>query len=192
MGNITFPSRWYLFEEDSHRPISIILSILFILAFPANILILTRSLLCYCKLNNKYHIFLFGLAVRDLLVIVLYVPLVIDTTVRKEWIKGGSDSQRSTLCEFHGFIYELSISISVAILTILSTSNFVYACKPDVYKKLITQRVVLVVSATIWVCLMRNANISTFVPYNKAEWCVKHLNDDLSFMRHFICVSYYQ
>ena len=156
MGNITF-NLWDLHEDVNENALCVVLSIHFILAFPANIFILAKSLLFCCskfKDKSNSHIILVSLALSDLLMTMFYDPLVISTTVSEEWIEGGSESQREIVCDFHGFIYEHSISMSVAALILLSINNFIYIYKPDIFRRIIRATVISAVTVTLWVGLI--------------------------------------
>ena len=105
---------------DEFVPIAIALSVQFILAFPANLLIVLRFIPFCRKIENNSFIFLFGLALSDLLVtafiiaplFVLYVILATDRELLLGW--------SSQYCKFHWFLFEVSFAISLMILTLLA------------------------------------------------------------------------
>jgi len=145
----------YAYDETFGAPIITVLLLHFILAFPANLFIVVHFFSnCRDTVKCNSHIFLFGLAPSDLLVTVLCVPLLIDTIVRKELIKGGSESHHTAVCEFQGFIYELSLSISLFILILLSTENFIATLKNTRYKCLIRPEVVSGLTVGAWVSIL--------------------------------------
>ena len=138
---------------DELEPIAIALSIQLILAFPANLLIVLRSIPFCRKIENNSFIFLFGLALSDLLVTVFfiaplcvyYVILVTDRELILEW--------NSQYCKFEWFLFEVSFAISLVILTLLAIENFFYVYKTEVYKKFVKSKLVYGLTVATWVSL---------------------------------------
>ena len=140
-------------EGNNEVPIVIALSILFVVAFPANLFIVLRSILCCRKVENNFFIFLFGLAISDLLVTMFIIPWLIAfyVIIAIDWTVLLENSQY--YCKFQEFLFQVFFAISLVILTLLATGNFFSAYKTEIYNKLMTSKLVYRLLAATWVSL---------------------------------------
>ena len=85
-------------------------------------------------LKDSTSVFLFCLAIVDLIKVITTLPFHIKTLIAGEWIFGDDDDTRQSVCNFSAFLLTFSISMSIHILMLISFDRcltFLYALKYD-------------------------------------------------------------
>ena len=145
-------SRWQLDESIQGPIIATFVGIEFILSFLSNLFILTYSLIhARQSLNNSSTIFLFNLSLSNLFLTVFYMLFYVISSGAEEWIFGNTDFIRNILCQFHGFIFGYTTSISLSTLAIISIDRFLNIVKPHLHQKFLTYKVALGIVVLLWV-----------------------------------------
>ncbi len=122
-----------------------------LLALPANLFVVIYSL-SHCRDFKKgATILLFCLAVSNLIMALLYMPFVVVATSADEWIFGNTDHIRQVLCHMHGFVYELSITVTNHVLVVMSIERFFYIVKVHLHSKIMSWKVITVIMTVVWV-----------------------------------------
>ncbi len=122
-----------------------------LLALPANLFVVIYYL-SHCRDFKKgATIFLFCLAVSNLIMALLYMPFVVVATSADEWIFGNTDHIRQVLCHMHGFVYELSITVTNHVLVVMSIERFFYIVKVHLHSKIMSWKVITVIVIVVWV-----------------------------------------
>ena len=142
-------------EGISGPAIAFFVSLEFLLSLPSSLFIIVHSV-CNRKrsFNNSSTIFLFNFALSDLLVSSFYMPLLIVSASSGEWIFGDTDYTRNILCQIHGFILVYTAGVSVDLLAVLSVDRFLYIVKANVYHKIMTVKVAIVIIVATWVSII--------------------------------------
>ena len=115
--------------------ISSIYVLIFLVAVTMNVLII-GFIIYKKKLKKPSFVFLFCLAVIDLLEAISTVPFYIVTHVKGEWIIGETDAVRSMVCSMVGFYLSIFLSSSVYMLGIISVDRFLYIVCAFRYKRI--------------------------------------------------------
>ena len=144
-------NRWILNEYLSGPVIAFFVTLQLVLALPSNLFIILHSLSHRKLFNKSAIILLFSLSISNLLVTLFYMPFAIVASGAEEWILGGSDYSRNTLCQIHGFVYEYSVTVTGHILVIISIDRFLYIVRATHHTKIMSWKVTLGIMAAVWV-----------------------------------------
>ena len=125
---------------DTHAPsVAAFMSIFFVVALSLNSFILYSMVRSRSKLlRAPTHIVLFSLAVNDLLLTVLVMPVSIITTIAQDYPFGPSDHVRCKVCQ-HGLIFSILSVSSIHHIALLSLDRFLFIYTPISYKTLVTR-----------------------------------------------------
>ncbi|XP_058055615.1 neuropeptide CCHamide-2 receptor-like [Anopheles bellator] len=156
------------------RPETYIVPVVFALIFIVGIVgngTLVVIFLRHRAMRNIPNTYIFSLALADLLVILICVPLASMIYTLESWPWGG------TLCRLTEFAEEISIGVSVFTLTALSADRYCAIVNP--LRKLQTRPLTVIVAFLIWVlaiiCAMPSAYMSDVVvielPNKTIEYC---------------------
>ncbi len=142
---------WSLDAKLKAPGIAFIVLLLLLLALPANLFVVIYSL-SHCRDFKKgATILLFCLAVSNLIMALLYMPFVVVATSADEWIFGNTDHIRQVLCDIHGFVFELSITVTNHVLVVMSIERFFYIVKVHLHSKIMSWKVITVIMAAVLV-----------------------------------------
>lgn len=92
---------------------------------------------------------LLSLAISDLLICILVLPVTVITGLADDFVFGGTDYIRCQVCQF-GLLYSIFTYSSLNTLALLSVDRFLYIWKPLRYKRIMTVKSVLLMIATAW------------------------------------------
>ena len=126
-------------------------SLIFCVAVGWNLFIVITYILKYKLLKEPANIFLFSLAITDILICVLVVPFTIVSAAAGEFLIGNNDIGRCIACSTQGFFYILFTILSIHLLAMLSIDRFILLSKPLTYRKY--RKPHLAVASVIFVCI---------------------------------------
>ena len=86
-------------------------------------------------LQAPSSLFLFILAVVDLLLTVLSIPFYVAAIIAGGWVIGSTDSIREGTCIAVGFIFSVFLFTTVHLLAVISFDRFLYIVHPLQYRK---------------------------------------------------------
>ncbi len=146
------PGIVWTFDMELKAPaIAFIVLLHLLLALPTNLFVVIYSL-SHCRdFKQGATILLFCLAVSNLIMALLYMPFVVVATSADEWIFGNTDHIRQVLCHMHGFVYELSITVTNHVIVVISIERFLYIVKVHLHSKIMSWKVITVIMAAVWV-----------------------------------------
>ncbi len=142
---------WTFDKELNATAIAFIVLLHLLLALPANLFVVIHSLSHCQDFKKGATILLFCLAVSNLIMALLYMPFVVVATSADEWIFGNTDHIRQVLCDIHGFIFELLISVTNHVLVVMSIERFFYIVKVHLHSKIMSWKVITVIMAAVLV-----------------------------------------
>ena len=129
--------------------VAAVMILFFLIAFTWNILIIS-SIIWKNLLKQPAHLLLLNLAITDLLVSICVMPINITSEIALEYIFGGSDRIRCSVCQT-GIIFTLLSSVSLHNIALLSLDRFLFLYLPLRYKKVVTFKRTLVILVAVWV-----------------------------------------
>ena len=151
-GSLLNSSRWQLSEDIVGPLLATIIGIEFILSLPSNFFIFAHTLAYGRKSTMKSStIFLCNIALSNLTMSLLYMPLVVVAASAGEWLFGSTDYARNALCQFHGFVFAYSTTVSSHIITCISIDRFLSIVKPVFHHKCFTWKTSFLIMMLIWV-----------------------------------------
>ena len=143
-GNFSTPEFWDFPEKYRSTSLTTaVFTLIFILVgLPGNTLIIV-SMLLKRLYRESTHILLLNLAVADLLVCALVMPLTVVSGFAGSFVLGGSDHSKCRWCQT-GIIFMALCLFSLHALALLSVDRFVFVKFPLKYHKFMTvQRTVI-------------------------------------------------
>ena len=146
--------RWCLNDKLIGPLIAFFTLVILILSLTTNLFICVYTLTHAKSLKKSSTMFLFNLALVNLLMTVLYMPLMVIASAAEEWIIGNSDRERDILCQITAFIFAYTVGISIHTLAAISFDRFLSIVKPHHHKKYMSWRVALGIVVVIWVSLI--------------------------------------
>ena len=152
---------WCLNEELIGPLIAVFTGIILILSLVTNLFICIYTLSHPKSLKKSSTMFLFNLALINLLMTVLFMPFMVVASAAGEWIIGGSDMERDILCQITAFIFAYTVSVSVHTLAAISFDRFLSIVKPHHHKKYMTWKVALGIVLFIWVRFLNHYRYTT-------------------------------
>ncbi len=145
-------SKWLVSADICSPVVTAFVALEIVTSIPCNLFILIVSLHHGKKnLQKSSVIFLFNLALSNLLTGVLYMPFAVVSSGVGEWVFGGSDWVRSLLCRMHGFVFLYTALVSNQTLAVIAVDRCLYIIKANLYHKILTWKVALGLMMTIWV-----------------------------------------
>ena len=145
--------RWCLNEELIGPLISFFTLVILILSLATNLFICVYTLSHSKSLKKSSTMLLFNLVLINLLMTVLYMPLMVVASAAGEWIIGQSDSERDILCQITAFVFAYTVGVSIHTLAAISFDRFLSIVKPHHHRKYMTWKVALGIVVFIWVSL---------------------------------------
>ena len=110
-------------------------SLIFCVAVGWNLFIVITYILKYKLLKEPANIFLFSLAITDILICVLVVPFTIVSAATGEFLIGNNDVGRCIACSTQGFFYILLTMVSLHLLAMLSIDRCMLLSNPLRYRR---------------------------------------------------------
>jgi len=154
----------------------VIYSIIFIIGFISNFLVI-YFVLVYKRMQTMTNKFLTNLAVADLLVVLICVPVTIGRLYNPhEYIFG------EFICKCSSFIQGISLSVSILTLTVISADRYYIIYKPFKARVNCTNNKIKVVVCLIWIISV--FIMSPFLIVNKIQSPLKKFNIDFQ-----ICIE---
>ena len=146
--NVT-AARWQTSDRESGLGTGVILLLYMLVGVPFNMLVIVKML--WKRLYRQpAHVLMLNLAVSDLLMCVLYLPINITSALAGEFIFGSNDVMRCHVCQI-GVIFVVFTHFNVHVLALMSVDRFLYFRLPLRYNKLVTTRRTVLVTALLWV-----------------------------------------
>ena len=104
------------------------------------------------KLKEPPNVFLFAIAITDLVATVVTAPFYVGTVIRGEWFFGNTDCERQGFCMAVGFLLSLLLLYQVNLLAAMAFDRFLAIAKPLHYSRYMTtfRAVVIVTVAFIY------------------------------------------
>ena len=150
---VTNKTFWQIFESlQSGTPyVATVVFIFFGLSFFWNLFIIVTYLVKFRLLKEPGNIFLFSLALYDILASVVMTLFTFIIEVRKEYIFGNDDVTRCRTCDLVGFFFVFVVSGSLHLLTALSVDRFILLSRPLRYKKIMNywKAIIIVIFITL-------------------------------------------
>ncbi|XP_014771366.1 QRFP-like peptide receptor [Octopus bimaculoides] len=125
-------------------------TIVFVISIIGNISILLLIGLTR-KLRNITNMLLSNMAVADLAVTVVCIPIAVSQSIYKVWMFG------EAMCKFAGFLQGLAVVASIFTISILSLDRLLAIKYPMIFRRLCTTRIAVRLTIFIWlssVCIM--------------------------------------
>lgn len=131
-----------------------VLLLFLLIGLPSNLLI-SLSILCKKLYRQPTHLLLFSLAMSDLLMCVLVMPIIIVSGYAGGFILGSSDRVRCSVCQT-GVSFTASTLASLHILALMSLDRFLFIRYPLRYENIVTpgRTVTLILIVCALSCLM--------------------------------------
>ena len=151
--NITFPFLWEILPAlQKYAPyVTAVQAVFFIISFFWNLFILISFGMRRKLLKETASVYLFNLALTDLLLAVFVVFQCFLTEAAGAFIVGTTDVIRCGICEFLGFMIMLLMAVTIHTLAMLSFDRFFLLVKPLSYHQYFNWRRALVIVIIIWV-----------------------------------------
>ncbi len=151
--NITDPTHWMISDnlQGAAPVLAAIYAIFFTLAFIWNLFIVITYLVKYKLLKEPGNLFLFNLALADLLVAVTVMIFSFVAQAGSEFVFGYTDVVRCNVCDFAGFCTMFFIFMSFHLLAALSIDRFIQLTYPLRYKRLMSLWRAVIVIIISWV-----------------------------------------
>nr|QVK45907.1 G protein-coupled receptor [Proales similis] len=131
------------FESWLKRALALVYAIIFILGLMTNLAVIC-FVMFYKRMQTATNKFIMNLAVSDLLVVIICIPVTASHTIHSQWILG------EFLCRFSSFVQGVSLSVSVMTLTAVSLDRYVIIYKPLQARSTCTNFKVRLVLVLIW------------------------------------------
>ena len=126
-------------------------SLIFCVAVGWNLFIVITYLLKYKLLKEPANIFLFSLAITDILICVMVVPFTIVSAAAGEFLIGNNDVGRCIACSTQGFFYILLTLVSLHLLAMLSIDRCMLLSNPLRYKRYNKMWLAVLGVSSVWV-----------------------------------------
>lgn len=140
-------------SRDSNRSIGIIIVEVSIcvlidgLALFGNVLV-SLAVIRSPKLRTSTSMFILALAIADILMALICIPITCGILVSEDWINA------SVLCDIQGFSILTLALMSIGTLALTAINRFFRVVKPVIYKRFFTKRNSLVLIGTMWFCII--------------------------------------
>ena len=183
--NISDRTPWRI--ADGLEVPSIILAavyiLFFLIAFFWNLFIVVTYLIKYKLLKHPGNLFLFNLALADLLLSVTVMMFSFVAQAAKEFVFGSTDVVRCRVCDLAGWSLTFLIFMTFHLLAALSIDRFILLSRPLRYKKVMTFWRAMIIVIVIWVISLA-MSIPPFIGFGQMEFnrqfgsCIPRFTDD--------------
>lgn len=123
-------------------PLSILMVVFMILAVIGNIMVI-MTITRHRGMRTRTNMFIVNLAVADILVAVLDMPVSLITIIQGDWVFG------DPLCQFNGFTMALFLICSIHTLMYISIHKFISITRP--FSRAMTPRRIKMMIAAAWI-----------------------------------------
>lgn len=136
-------------SQDSHRSIGIIIIevavciLIDIMALFGNVLV-SLTVIRSPKLRTSTSMFILALAIADILMALICIPVTCGILVTEDWIN------TSALCDIQGFAILTLAFMSISTLALTALNRFFRVVKPVIYKRVFTKRNSLLLVGVVW------------------------------------------
>lgn len=96
------------------------------------------------KLHEPNYFFLCSLSVADLLVGLIYCPLLIASVIKQSWVFGNS------MCHAHAVTVSISLNASLMNLCAISVDRYFFIRRPLRYTEIVTRRRTFITISFVW------------------------------------------
>lgn len=147
MNSTAMPSDFI--SRDSYRSIGIIIIevalciLIDVMALFGNVLV-SLAVIRSPKLRTSTSMFILALAIADILMALICIPVTCGILVSEEWIN------TSALCHIQGFAILTLALMSIATLALTALNRFFRVVKPAIYKRFFTKRNSLLLIGMVW------------------------------------------
>ena len=147
MNSTAMPSDFT--SQDSHRSIGIVIIevavciLIDMMALFGNVLV-SLAVIRSPKLRTSTSMFILALAIADILMALICIPITCGILVSEDWIN------TSALCDIQGFAILTLALMSIATLALTALNRFFRVVKPAIYKHVFTKRNSLLVVGVVW------------------------------------------
>nr|XP_046198273.1 trace amine-associated receptor 13c-like [Oncorhynchus gorbuscha] len=157
-----------LLSTSIHITLYIFFSLISAVTVFLNVLVII-SISHFKQLHTPTNLLIFSLAVSDLLVGLIVIPVVTVAIMESCWGFG------EYFCAFQFYIAFLCTSLSLGNLVLISIDRYVAVCNPLLYHSRITiRRMMCFISITWWCCIIYDAVITkNFVNVQVPSRCLK-------------------
>ena len=151
--NVTDVTHWQINPglEVASSILAAIYIILFVVATIWNLFIVITYLVKYELLKEPGNIFLFNLALADLLIALTVMMFSFVAQAAKEFVFGYTDVVRCNVCNFAGFCVMFFIFISLHMLAALSIDRFILLSRPLRYKQMMKAWKAIIIVIGAWI-----------------------------------------
>ena len=149
------PEYWYSFttNEDIHKSslaVGIIVTLFLLIGLPSNLIIIV-SIVGKRLYKDTTHILLLNLAISDLLVCLLVMPMVIVTGFAGGFAFGNSDYVRCQVCQTGTILLIALTLLSMYNVGFLSLDRFIFIVLPLHYRRYVTVPRVAIALCMTWI-----------------------------------------
>jgi hypothetical protein len=137
--------------QDARPYVAAVEAMFFVVGLVWNIFVLLSYCLKPRLLKEPANIYLFNLALVDLLLSILVTMSCFTFEVAGEFIFGSSDFVRCHICDFLGVALHTFISLSLHTLAMLSVDRFAIFYRPLRYKRIFDWKKALFIQAGLWI-----------------------------------------
>ncbi|XP_045158873.1 QRFP-like peptide receptor isoform X2 [Mercenaria mercenaria] len=160
------------------------LVILYIPAFIAGLLgngFLTMIILSKKRLRNLTNLFLCNLAVADLSVTIICIPVAVGQALYRIWLYG------EFMCKMTGFLQGVTVAASVFTIALLSIDRYLAIRHPMLFRRLSTNAVAIKLILIVWLLsialmvpllIVREISVMDIIPTEPVYFCGEHWSDD--------------
>ena len=132
-----------------------VLAVEAVVAFIANIVVLSITLYQRKSWKQSSTIFFTSLIFSNLLAVVGYLPMNIVAIGAEEWIFGSTFEERSITCLISALIIQLNMAVTTETLAAISFDRFLFVVKPHFHKRFMRPWVALTFTIAIWIlCIL--------------------------------------
>lgn len=111
-------------------------------------------------------VFLTNMLLANLAVIIFVMPFIVVSAASGEWIFGKTIEQKWRVCQFAGFMFWFSITLSTVSLTIVSFDRFFYIVWAFYYEMYMNSGIALIVVIVSWI-IVAILNIPPFFGFGQ-------------------------
>ena len=150
--NTTSPFIWSILPDlqGARIYVAIIEALFFVVGVLWNLFVIVSYCIKPMLLIEPANIYLFNLAVINLLLCIFVTFTCFISEVTGEFIFGSSDLVRCNYCLFLGVVLHTFISLSLHTLTALSVDRFVILFRPMSYKSIFNWKKAVAIQASLW------------------------------------------
>ena len=140
----------YSSDEVNGPAVAAILIIEMALGLVANGIVLAITFTQRKSWKQPSTIFFTSLILAHLVLLLLYLPFFIISSIAGEWIFGKTLQEKNVSCSVAGYIVWYSALVISMTLSVISFDRFLFIVKPNQYKAFMKQRVALCITIIIW------------------------------------------